>query len=149
MLREEIDAIIGGYHGDPFRLLGPHAVQQGKAWEVRAFLPQAREVLIVRGEKTFTMRKEAEGGLWVAELQTPPGVYRLRLTLYSGETQEIDDPYRFWPVLSEYDLHLHAEGTLYRAWETLGSHQIEVDGVIGVLFAVWAPTRRASASPGT
>ena len=44
MTPEEIEAIVGGYHGDPFRILGPHAVRKRGTqarWEVRAFLPQA------------------------------------------------------------------------------------------------------------
>jgi hypothetical protein len=44
MTVEEIEAIAGGYHGDAFRILGPHSVRKngGQArWEVRAFLPQA------------------------------------------------------------------------------------------------------------
>ena len=42
-------------------------------------------------------------------------------------------------MLTEYDLHLFNEGTLHRAYEKLGAHQREVDGQLGVHFAVWAP----------
>ena len=42
-------------------------------------------------------------------------------------------------MLTEYDLHLFNEGTLYRAYEKLGAHRRDVDGVSGVHFAVWAP----------
>jgi 1,4-alpha-glucan branching enzyme len=41
--------------------------------------------------------------------------------------------------VSEYDLHLLAEGRHFRTWEKLGAHPAEVDGVRGVHFAVWAP----------
>jgi len=41
--------------------------------------------------------------------------------------------------LSDYDLHLLAEGTHYRAWEKLGAHLVEEDGLPGTHFAVWAP----------
>ena len=44
MTAAEIEAIAGGYHGDPFRILGPHRVRKARGrdrWEVRAFLPQA------------------------------------------------------------------------------------------------------------
>jgi hypothetical protein len=30
MTAEEIEAIVGGYHGDAFRILGPHAVREGR-----------------------------------------------------------------------------------------------------------------------
>ncbi len=42
-------------------------------------------------------------------------------------------------LLSDYDLHLLAEGTHYRNYEKLGAHCVEADGVPGVHFAVWAP----------
>jgi 1,4-alpha-glucan branching enzyme len=42
-------------------------------------------------------------------------------------------------LLSEFDLHLLAEGTHYRSYDKLGAHCVEVDGVAGVHFAVWAP----------
>jgi 1,4-alpha-glucan branching enzyme len=42
-------------------------------------------------------------------------------------------------LLSDFDLHLLAEGTLYRAYESLGAHLREVGGAPGTRFAVWAP----------
>ncbi|MGH9667213.1 MAG: 1,4-alpha-glucan branching protein GlgB, partial [Bryobacteraceae bacterium] len=41
--------------------------------------------------------------------------------------------------MSEFDLHLLAEGRHFRTWEKLGAHVAESDGVAGVYFAVWAP----------
>jgi 1,4-alpha-glucan branching enzyme len=49
------------------------------------------------------------------------------------------DPYSFPPMLSDYDLHLLAEGTHWRSYERLGAHVRTIDGVTGVNFAVWAP----------
>ena len=45
-------------------------------------------------------------------------------------------------MLTEYDLHLFNEGTLHRAFDKLGAHRREVDGVPGVHFAVWAPNAK-------
>ena len=42
-------------------------------------------------------------------------------------------------LLTDFDLHLLAEGTHYRTYEKLGAHLREVNGVAGVHFAVWAP----------
>lgn len=42
-------------------------------------------------------------------------------------------------LLTDFDLHLLAEGNHYRAWDKLGAHCREVNGVPGVHFAVWAP----------
>src|SRR5206468_3049356 len=43
------------------------------------------------------------------------------------------------PFLTDYDLHLLAQGTHYRSYEKMGSHVTERGGVSGVYFAVWAP----------
>jgi 1,4-alpha-glucan branching enzyme len=43
------------------------------------------------------------------------------------------------PKLTDYDVHLLAEGRHYRAYEKLGAHPAEQDGESGVRFAVWAP----------
>ncbi len=43
-------------------------------------------------------------------------------------------------LITEYDVHLYAEGTHYRIFEKLGAHPIEVKGKKGVHFAVWAPS---------
>ena len=67
-----------------------------------------------------------------------PPAYRLRVT-WRNETHDIDDPYAFPPLLSDFDLHLFTEGKLYRAYDFFGAHVRTVDGIPGVQFAVWAP----------
>src|SRR5437763_3770883 len=46
-------------------------------------------------------------------------------------------------LLSDWDYHLFNEGSHHRLWDKLGSHQIERDGVVGTMFAVWAPNASA------
>jgi 1,4-alpha-glucan branching enzyme len=41
--------------------------------------------------------------------------------------------------LTEYDVYLWAQGNLFRAYEKLGAHLTDRDGVAGTRFAVWAP----------
>ena len=50
----------------------------------------------------------------------------------AGETVEIDDPYRFPPVLGELDVYLIAEGNHLSLYEKLGAHPMELEGVAGV-----------------
>ncbi len=141
MTREEIEAIVGGYHGDPFRILGPHAAGRRRTagWEVRTFQPRAAEAYVLLDGRAVAMKKTHPHGFFVASVDGELRPYRLRLKLFSGETLECEDPYRFPPLLSDFDLHLHAEGTLYEAYNSLGAHLVEVQGVRGVRFAVWAP----------
>ena len=51
--------------------------------------------------------------------------------------------YPFPQILTDFDLHLLGEGTHYKNYEKLGAHVIEVKGVNGVHFAVWAPNAEA------
>ena len=142
MTAEEIEAIVGGYHGDAFRILGPHAIRKkgGQArWEVRAFLPQAESAEILVDGRRSAMAKMHPQGFFCATLNGDPRLYAICARLWDGREVAIDDPYRFGPRISDADLYLHTEGTLHEAWRTLGAHIAEADGVIGVRFAVWAP----------
>src|SRR5579871_1145762 len=142
MIAADIEAIVGGYHGDAFRVLGPHIVQKRDAapkWEVRAFLPQATAAEVLIGENAFSMTRRHKEGFYVALLEGEQQPYRFRLKLYDGQSVELEDPYRFRPLLSSFQLHLHAEGTNYESYDMLGAHLTEVEGVHGARFAVWAP----------
>ncbi|MCA9921842.1 MAG: 1,4-alpha-glucan branching protein GlgB, partial [Anaerolineales bacterium] len=137
---DEVNAIIGGYHGDPFRILGPHPIAGGIA--VRAFLPQAQQVVLVAGEERRPLTKIHEHGFF--EVQLPgwalPVDYRFEIEGFNGEKQLIEDPYRFSAQLSEDDRYLHAEGKLLKMYDSIGAHLHEADGRSGVLFTVWAPS---------
>ena len=142
MTAQEIEAIVGGYHGDAFRVLGPHSVRKKGGqprWEVRAFLPQAETAEVVAGEQRRPMSKLHAQGFFNAALNGDPESYVIRARLWDGREVEMDDPYRFGPQLSDSDLYLHTEGTLHEAYWTLGAHVAAADGVPGVRFAVWAP----------
>ena len=65
MTPNEVEAIIGGYHGDPFRILGPHRVKRG--WVIRAFLPQASDVfLLLNGHRLVATQAEATLAMFAA-----------------------------------------------------------------------------------
>jgi len=142
MTAAEIESIVGGYHGDAFRILGPHSVRRkvGQArWEVRAFLPQAEIVEVLSEGQVWPMEKRHAGGFFCAQMAGEPKRYTLRAHLWDGRDVEIEDPYRFGQLISDTEIYLHGEGTLHEAYRTLGAHLAESDGVRGVRFAVWAP----------
>src|SRR5215469_12328605 len=142
MTVEEMEAIVGGYHGDAFRVLGPHSVRKKGGqprWEVRALLPQAESAAVVIGGEVRPMEKKHAQGFFCGTLAGEPRCYRLRATLWGASEIEIDDPYRYGPQLSDTDLYLHTEGTLNEAYRVLGAHSITMNGAAGVRFAVWAP----------
>src|SRR5688572_6982775 len=97
----EIEAIIGGYHGDAFRFLGPHALTDdaagGQRWIVRAFLPHASDAEILLDGVALPMEKRHAHGLFVAYTDFEPRDYRLKLRLWNGDVEVQDDPYRYPP----------------------------------------------------
>jgi 1,4-alpha-glucan branching enzyme len=154
-LEPALAALVGGFNRDPFAVLGPHGDL------VRVFQPSARAIdlrLVTTGERLpmtrrdgagiFEVRlptgREGRGGREGREGQDLPGSrgfpdYRLRITYPGDHVVEIDDPYRYGRVLTDFDLHLLGEGTHHRAFEKLGAHRLMVGTTAGVHFAVWAP----------
>ncbi len=141
-LDEALAALGRGTCADPFALLGPHWTD-GARVVVRAVQPAARavEVRLVATGQVVTMTRRQDGPVFEARLDAEGEApdYRLRIISPGEYTQELDDPYRYGRVLSDYDLHLFAEGTHYRAFEKMGAHRIRLGEATGVHFAVWAP----------
>jgi 1,4-alpha-glucan branching enzyme len=146
MTGEEIEAIVGGYHGDAFRILGPHQARRKGGqprWEVRAFLPQAESAEVIVDGQPVAMAKAHAQGFFCATLPGEPRPYTLRPLLWDGRHADMEDPYRFGPQIQDSDLYLFGEGTLNEAYRVLGAHLVSFGGVRGVRFAVWAPNAEA------
>ena len=140
----DLTAIAGAYHGAPFDILGQHlvTVAGAPALAVRAFQPQAASVSVQRGPVLYPMTPdETEPGFFEAVFpgETEFAPYQFQIALPDGQTYTQEDPYRFGPVLSEFDLYLFGEGKHYELYEKLGAHLVVHEGVSGVVFAVWAP----------
>ncbi len=131
----DIQKIIEARHHDPFAVLGRH--QEGDQIVVRTFKPGTKSVMInghipmwrIEGTDMFEWRGQADIGqhhqlVWIDN-------YDNQHTMH--------DPYTFQPQLSDFDLHLFAEGKHWHAYRFLGARKHEVDGVWGTLFSVWAP----------
>ncbi len=145
----EVAAIAGGYHGAPFTVLGPHEVSvQGRAVPaIRAFRPldEAVFVLDIAGGERTPMRRIDPAGFFEAVLEgrSQPFAYRLIAVDPMGVEHELEDPYRFPLVLTDYDLYLFGEGNLLYSYDKLGAHFVTLEGVEGVCFAVWAPNAQS------
>jgi 1,4-alpha-glucan branching enzyme len=141
-------AIAGGYHGAPFDVLGMHSeAADGKPGIViRTFQPQAAAVSVVSDGTQYPMKPVHRSGIFEAVFpgETEFFDYRLAITVSGAggspaRSYEIDDPYRYPAVLTDFDLHLLGEGTHFRLYHKLGARLIEHKGTKGVCFAVWAP----------
>jgi 1,4-alpha-glucan branching enzyme len=140
---DEINRIVYAYHHDPFQVLGAHVatIDNTPAIVIRAFLPQAREVSVLADDEAYPTTRIHDDGLFEAVFPDRSEVfgYRLRLFYHDGHEDVIVDPYSFLPVLSDFDLHLLNEGNDHESYEKLGAHLMEIGGIKGTLFAVWAP----------
>jgi 1,4-alpha-glucan branching enzyme len=139
-LPPEAYAIVEGRHPDPFHYLGLHAEDDGPV--VRVFLPDAADVAVIDEHgRTSNLRRIHEAGLFAGPLPDGSRRYQVRAR-YGEHLVEIEDPYRFPPVLSELDLYLLGEGTHMRLYDKLGAHPLVLDDVAGVAFVVFAPNAR-------
>jgi 1,4-alpha-glucan branching enzyme len=163
-----LEALVAGRHGAPFDVLGLHRVllHNEPYWIVRAMMPGASAVsLLPSGDsRTGVLPDEGETASALEDAALPMKMihsaglfsvmgkgeipsqylphYRLLVHRGAGESECVHDPYTFGPQLSDFDLHLIAEGTHEHLYERLGAHTRIVDGIAGVAFAVWAPNAR-------
>ena len=140
-LSPEAYAVIEGRHSDPFHYLGPHL--EGDVPVVRVYLPDAEAVKAIDDEgHECELKRIHEAGLFSGRLENGASRhYRVRAR-FGGRQVEVEDPYRFPPILSEFDLYLLGEGTHTTLYEKLGAHPMVLEGTAGVGFVVFAPTAR-------
>ncbi|CAN5327010.1 hypothetical protein BH10PSE8_BH10PSE8_16900 [soil metagenome] len=143
----DIALLAEGRHPDPFAVLGHHVVDE--IGLVRAFLPGANYVELVTGDgaerRATPMIGNGEGFFEApCPAQTP---YRIR-TAWPGGITESADPYSFGLLLSDDDVYLVSEGRHFDLSTRLGANPRVIDGIAGVLFAVWAPNAAHAAVVG-
>ena len=64
-------------------------------------------------------------------------------TYPGGHAAEIDDPYRYGRVITEYDVYLFAQGKHTRIYDKLGAHLMRIGEADGVHFARLGAQRRS------
>ena len=140
--QQDIERICQASHDDPFSVLGPHRMPDGRV-SVRAFMPNAQQVLVIdadSGRVLATLAKRHDEGFFERVLTAAlNSIYRLHVRWADGTEVIMDDPYRFPPVLSDLDVWLLGEGTHLRPYEVLGATSTQLENVSGTRFAVWAP----------
>ena len=141
--QDDLDRLIAGTHWAPHSVLGPHAttINGRPSLVIRAWQPDLKDVEVASDSTLWRMTRIHEAGLFEALLPdtTQAPSYKLRVTRQDGTVADIHDPYAFPPLLTDFDLHLFAEGTLYKAYDSFGAHIRTVRGIPGVHFVLWAP----------
>jgi 1,4-alpha-glucan branching enzyme len=145
---DQVYRVVENRHHNPFEILGSHALEQtnGKtSWVIRAYLPDADAAWVVRPEEhqEYAMATVHHPHFFECTLPGQADQNYLLKIQENGHERVIRDPYAFKsPLLTDFDLHLFGEGNHHAIYEKMGAHRVEVDGVTGVYFAVWAPNAR-------
>jgi 1,4-alpha-glucan branching enzyme len=135
---DDVERLLAARHHDPFAILGRHALPDG-GMVVRVLRPATVEVTLPEGGIAL----QRVGATDLFEYRGPrrslPARYRVRSLSDRGAVREEVDPYCFAPLLAEAELAAFNAGAHWHAWWLLGAHVLEVDGIAGTRFAVWAP----------
>ncbi len=150
----EINAILKATLSDPFTVLGMHetSCQGTHVIAVRAFFPHAAQAFVddmETGSRTSMTRIHEEGifeALFPQRRTRFP--YQFEIQSDQNEPTRFADAYSFDPFLSDEDLTCFQQERHYGVYHLLGCHLMQIDGVPGALFAVWAPNARAVSVTG-
>ena len=136
----QIEALVYSEHDRPHQILGPQVTEDGIL--IAAFNPEALEISVknTKNGKEYPMEKADEGG-YFAVLVDETKKFPYEYIVNYGEDNIVSqgDPYAFDSLITEDDLKKFASGIHYEIYRILGAHVKELDGVLGVHFAVWAP----------
>ena len=135
-----IEELVYSEAADPHRLLGPHLTDNGLL--VQAFIPTAASVSVKMktGGKEYPMELMDDPGFFAVLIpRKTMADYTLAVTYDNGATEEMGDPYAYGPLFDEAGLKKFEAGIYYDVYEKMGAHKMEIKGVSGVYFAVWAP----------
>ena len=141
----EMDAIINGDHGNVFAILGLHKNKGTKELFIRAYQPRTKSIEVFdENEKSLgVMKKLDDRGFYQLNLTNKDVVnYHFSVENDDGSKYIKDDAYRFGSIIGDIDVYLLSEGNHLDFYKKLGAHLIEIDGVKGVSFAVWAPNAK-------
>ena len=135
-----IEEIVYSEASDPHAMLGSHMTKEGML--VQAFIPTARDITVKLSStgKQYQMEMADEAGFFAALIPRKTLTDYTLLVFYdNGTLSEIHDPYAYAPQLTDSDLKKFAAGIHYSIYEKMGAHPMQIKGVSGVYFAVWAP----------
>lgn len=148
-----LESLVSGFFSEPFSVLGMHKGHEDGKILIRCFQPQAQNVYVLEydtGAVLGQMERIHESGVFQLEFDTEDFFkYRLRIDLWTGDTYDTEDVYRFSPVLGDMDIYYMSEGSHLDEYDRLGAHPIVHEGVAGVSFAVWAPNAHRVSVVGT
>ena len=125
---------------DPFQILGPH-YQQDKV-RICVYSPNTIKITANNKQHSLIRISNSDYFEWQGLSSDISPHYNLTIQYDNQTTNTIIDPYSFKPVISDFDLHVFSEGNHWHIYDILGANPKTIDGVEGILFAVWAPNAK-------
>lgn len=139
----EIEGIVYAESDEPNELLGGHLLKEG--FLIQVFRPDAVEIKVnvATMKKTYIMEKVDESGYFAVLIPSKKKLsYTLSIENVKGVVSTISDPYAFQVALKAADVKKFISGTCENAYQFMGSHETQINGVDGVSYAVWAPNAK-------
>ncbi|HEY4416681.1 MAG TPA: 1,4-alpha-glucan branching protein GlgB [Verrucomicrobiae bacterium] len=142
---EELRALVELKHQSPHALLGMHLLGDKSGVVVRAFLPDAKKIVVQptheKNQPEFELKRLPNTDIFEGVGKNAQAIYAydLAITTHDGKTRRTRDAYSFLPTLGEADLYLFGKGDERKIYDKLGAQLRTIDGVPGTSFAVWAP----------
>lgn len=134
-----IEGLIYAEHDNPHEVLGAKVLKNEVL--IRGFFPDAKAAtVVIEGKrKEYPMELADEAGYFAVLIpgkKIPSYHYEVE---YETGTVEVMEIYNTEPVLTKEDLTRFEHGIHYEIYEKMGANPMTINGVEGVLFAVWAP----------
>ena len=135
----DIEGIIYSDLVHPKQLLGQHITKNGLL--IQAYYPGAVKASVKTDAGTvYEMEMADEEGYFAVLLNDKKKIkYTLTFEFEDGRVLETEDAYNCPLLIPDKELKAFKAGNNSEMYKYLGAHITEVDGVKGVLFAVWAP----------
>ncbi|WP_105189613.1 1,4-alpha-glucan branching protein GlgB [Pseudoalteromonas sp. T1lg48] len=126
--------------GEPRQLLGHQCIDG--AWYILVYKPGAESVAVVFTTGTTEAQRYGDSALFLAPSKARFEPYEL-LIRYPHLTRQEADPFSLPLGLNADDLYYFRQGQEQQAQRHLGAHPMDIDGIQGVRFSVWAPNAQA------
>ena len=137
--QDKVMKLVFGKYSMPRHLLGRHLIAGGQV--IAAYHPDAvRMRLLAGGGKIYEMdmvERQPVFALFLPHREIFS--YQLEIYLRGGKKITHYDPYSFSCQITEEEEQEFLRGRWRNAYRKMGCHPMEIDGVRGIYFAVWAP----------
>ncbi|MGH8245078.1 MAG: GlgB N-terminal domain-containing protein, partial [Gammaproteobacteria bacterium] len=107
-IAEDIARLSAARHHDPGAVLGRHAIRGGVA--ARSLVPGASRVELTDAGEPMVRIGTSDVYQWQGPAAKLPSRFRITWWDRAGTPRTCHEPYCFPPQVSDFDLHLFAEG---------------------------------------